>query len=166
MASGTEIFWRIFEILTFLGSTAFPLSPVYYIVVVFSQNLDATKRTNLFARCIRKPFLLFLYSPIFLDKKRRDKNREKLFDNITVTWRKHKTNDGCFVFLLSGISYLVPRIWHLVSRIRSRDVCHTLCTRSLTFENPGAVLSKNLVVVHGILKRALVKEASVCTVNP
>ena len=106
------------------------------------------------------------FPPFSSTKSEEEKNREKLFDNITVTWRKHKTNDGCFVFLLSGISYLVPRIWHLVSRIRSRDVCHTLCTRSLTFENPGAVLSKNLVVVHGILKRALVKEASVCTVNP
>ena len=64
------------------------------------------------------------------------------------------------------VRYILPRIWYLVSPIRSRDVCHALCTRSLTFENPGAVMSKILVVVHGILKWALVKEASVCTVNP
>ena len=97
--------------------------------------MNATKRTNLFARCIRKPFLLFLFSPIFLDKKRREKNKEKLFDNITVTWQKHKTNDGCFVFLcFSPVRYILSRIWYIVSPIRSRDVCHALCIRSLTFE--------------------------------
>ena len=66
----------------------------------------------------------------------------------------------------SPVRYILPRIWYLVSPIRSRDVCHALCAHSFTFENPGAVLSKILVVVHGILKWALVKEASVCTVNP
>ena len=34
----------------------------------------------------------------------------------------------------SPVRSILPRIWYLVSPIRSRDVCHALCIRSLTFE--------------------------------